>query len=55
MNAEEFVIKKFETNNPELVKSIEEWTDFLIYFSCIFNYSWNWFFYKFCFTKNYAI
>ena len=30
MNAEEFVIKKFETNNPELVKSIEEWTDFSI-------------------------
>jgi hypothetical protein len=30
MNATEFVIKKFETNYPEIVKSIDEWTEFSI-------------------------
>jgi hypothetical protein len=30
MNATEFVIKKFETNYPSVVKSIEEWTEFSI-------------------------
>jgi hypothetical protein len=30
MNATEFIIKKFETNYPEIVKSIEEWTEFSI-------------------------
>lgn len=30
MNDKEFVIKKFELNNPELVKSIHEWEDFSI-------------------------
>jgi hypothetical protein len=27
MEAKEFIIKKFELNNPELVKVIEEWTE----------------------------
>lgn len=30
MNAAEFVIKKFESNYPSVVKSIEEWTEFSI-------------------------
>lgn len=30
MNASEFIIKKFETNYPGIVKSIEEWTEFSI-------------------------
>lgn len=30
MNAKEFVIRKFELNNPELVKSIGEWTELSI-------------------------
>jgi len=27
MEAKEFIIKKFELNNPELLKVIEEWTE----------------------------
>jgi hypothetical protein len=30
MNAKEFVIRKFELNNPELIKSINEWEEFSI-------------------------
>jgi hypothetical protein len=30
MNATEFIIKKFEANYPEIVKSIDEWTEFSI-------------------------
>ena len=30
MNAKEFVIKRFELNNPELLKSIKEWEELSI-------------------------
>lgn len=30
MEAKEFVIRRFESNNPELLKSIKEWEEFSI-------------------------